>query len=334
MTPPLPLSAIKRVGITADNAEAVLEAYSRYFGIKRWQLREFSGADYRYLVASGSAGPVEFEVVEPLSGNSCYSDFLASHGPGLSHVVATAEQPLASLKEGLEAAEIGILHTDMSDLGQRTVLDSRKALCGLGVVLVEGAADAGAADMEITFNHEAVLPVQELYQVSLMVNDLEQARQQFEKILGIDAWVPIGLDTSAGVEGATYYGKPVEQTATLTIGRRGDVCMELVQPLSGPTIYRDALDKHGETMHHIMVTICSTEEYRQATQRLASEGVVLSQDAAIPPLMGFGYFDGGQQMPGLFIEVITPLSDNWLEMMFPDQQTARIVVGGLADSMN
>lgn len=333
MSPVLPLSAITRVGITAVNAEAVLEAYSRYFGVKRWELREVVGADYRYLVAAGSAGPMAIEVVQPISGNSFYSDFLASHGEGLSHIVASAEQPLAELIDGLSSEQIGVLHRDDSDIGERTVLDSRVALGGLGIVLIEGTGDASAPVKIVEYNHDAVLPVQQLYQVSVMVHNLEAAQQQYEKILGISAWVPIGIDTSAGVEGATYYGEPVEHTATLAIGRRGEVCMELVQPLEGPTVYRDAIAKYGETMHHIMVTICSPAEHQAAIEKMAAEGVVVAQAAAIPPLMGFGYFDGGQTMPGMFIEVITPLSDNWLEMMFPDKETARIVVGSLADSL-
>lgn len=331
MNPVLPLATVNRVGITAVNAEAVLEAYSRYFGVKRWEIREISGAGYRYRVAAGSAGSVELEVVEPISGESFYSDFLASHGEGLSHIVATAEQPVADLLPGLKGVQIGVLQTDAADQGDRTVLDSREVLGGLSIVLVEGHGDGSQSVKVVEYAHDAVLPVQQLYQVSVMVNDLEAAQQQYEKILGISAWVPIGIDTSAGVEGATYYGEPVEHTATLAIGRRGQVCMELVQPLEGPTVYRDAIARYGETMHHIMVTICSPEEHQQAIDTLAAEGVVVSQSAAIPPLMGFGYFDGGQQMPGMFIEVITPLSENWLEMMFPDKETARIVVGSLAD---
>ncbi|MEL0081988.1 MAG: VOC family protein [Gammaproteobacteria bacterium] len=333
MAPLLPLANILRVGITAVNAEAVLEAYSRYFGIKRWELRDITGVECRYRVASGNAGAVVIEVVEPISGHSFYSEFLSSHGEGMSHVVGRAEQPLAELLAGLNREQIGVLQTETSDLGERTVLDSRAALCGLGIVVVEGESDGSSPDRVIEFTHDAVLPVQQLYQVSVMVRDLAAAQAQFEKILGISAWVPIGIDTRAGVEGATYYGEPVEHTATLAIGRRGEVCMELVQPLEGPTVYRDAIDKQGETMHHIMVTICSPEEHQRAIDKLAGEGVVVAQGAAIPPLMGFAYFDGGEQMPGMFIEVITPLSDNWLEMMFPDRETARIVVGSLADRM-
>ena len=334
MNPVLPLAAVNRVGITATNAESVLEAYSRYFGIKRWELRNISGDGYEYCVASGIAGPVEIEVVQPLSGDSFYSDFLDYHGEGMSHIVATAEQPVADLLPALAGEQISVLQTDVSDLGARTVLDSRGALGGLGIVLIEGNGDASAPIKVIEYSHEAVLPVQQLYQVSVMVNSLEAAQKQFEKILGINAWVPIGIDTSAGVEGATYYGEPVEHSATLAIGRRGEVCMELVQPLEGPTVYRDAIAKYGETMHHIMVTICSPEDHQVAIEKMAVEGVVVSQAAAIPPLMGFGYFDGGKKMPGMFIEVITPLSDNWLEMMFPDKETARIVVGSLADTLD
>ena len=334
MNPLLPLSKISRVGITAENSVAVLEAYSRYFGIKKWQLRTVTGDGYEYSIASGTAGPVDIEVVQPLSGKSFYSDYLESHGQGLSHIVATAEQPLADLLPGLTSEQIVVLQTDGSDLGVRSVLDSRTALGGLGVVIIEGAGDSSVPGEVIEYSHEAILPVQQLYQVSVMVNDLAASQKQYEKILGITAWVPIGIDTSAGVEDATYYGEPVEHTATLAIGRRGEICMELVQPLEGPTVYRDALSKYGETMHHIMVTICPPDQFQQAIDTLQPEGIVISQGAAMPPLMGFGYFDGGDKMPGMFVEVITPLSDNWLEMMFPDKETARIVVGDLADSLN
>ncbi|MBL4622681.1 MAG: VOC family protein [Immundisolibacteraceae bacterium] len=334
MNPLLPLSKISRVGITAENSEAVLEAYSRFFGIKRWEFRTVSGDDYEYSIASGSAGPVDIEVVQPISGQSFYSDYLDSHGQGLSHIVAKAEQPLADLLPGLASEKINALSTDASELGDRTVLDSRVALGGLTVVVIEGSADASTPDKVVEYNHEAILPVQQLYQVSVMINDLAAAQQQYEKILGISAWVPIGIDTSAGVEDATYYGEPVEHTATLAIGRRGEICMELVQPLEGPTVYRDALTKYGETMHHIMVTICPPDQFQQAIDTLQPEGIVISQGAAMPPLMGFGYFDGGEKMPGTFVEVITPLSDNWLEMMFPDKETARIVVGDLANSLS
>ena len=333
MNPLLPLSKISRVGITAENSAAVLEAYSRYFGIKTWQLRTVTGDDYEYSIASGSAGPVDIEVVQPLRGRSFYTDYLESHGQGLSHIVATAEHPLADLLPGLASEQIVVLQADGSDLGIRTVLDSRIALGGLTVVVIEGAGDLSEPAQVIEYSHEAVLPVQQLYQVSVMVNDLAASQKQYEKILGITAWVPIGIDTSAGVEDATYYGEPVEHTATLAIGRRGEICMELVQPLEGPTVYRDALSKYGETMHHIMVTICPPDQFQQAIDSLQPQGIVISQGAAMPPLMGFGYFDGGQKMPGMFVEVITPLSDNWLEMMFPDKETARIVVGDLADSL-
>ena len=334
MNPLLPLSKITRVGITAENSSAVLEAYSRYFGIKKWEMRTVTGEGYEYSIAAGSAGPVDIEVVQPLSGHSFYSDYLESHGEGLSHIVATAEQPLASLMPGLADEQIAVLQTDPSEQGVRSVLDSRSALGGLCVVVIEGAGDSSVPGQVIEYSHEAILPVQQLYQVSVMVNDLAAAQQQYEKILGITAWVPIGIDTSAGVEDATYYGEPVEHTATLAIGRRGEICMELVQPLEGPTVYRDALSKYGETMHHIMVTICPPDQFQQAINTLQPEGIVISQGAAMPPLMGFGYFDGGQKMPGMFVEVITPLSDNWLEMMFPDKETARIVVGDLADSLD
>jgi methylmalonyl-CoA/ethylmalonyl-CoA epimerase len=127
--------------------------------------------------------------------------------------------------------------------------------------------------------------------------------------------------------GCEYYGKPVEHTARLSIGRRGDACFELVEPLTGPTVYRDALDRRGECVHHIMVTLAPPQDFERAAQELAGRGIVVGQSASIPGLMAFAYFDGGQPLAGLFVEVIQPLADNWLELMFPSPDIARIVVG-------
>ena len=133
---------------------------------------------------------------------------------------------------------------------------------------------------------EAILPVQKLYQVSLMVRDLDAAKARFRTLLGVEAWVDIGID-SAQMPGCEYYGRPVEHTARLSIGRRGGACFELVEPLNGPTVYRDALDRRGECVHHIMVSLAPPQDFQRAAAELAPRGIVVGQSASIPRPMAF-----------------------------------------------
>ena len=323
----LPVTAIARVGVLTRDCRAAAAEYARFFGINDWRLadcagRTADGREYAHRQAVGYANGVGFELIEPKSG--LWADELARCGEGPSHVViptadwATldAAQTAAGLASAAEHAEHG---------GQRRLLDSRGPLGGLGLVF----ADADALippGQPLQLPGSAILPVQKLYQVSVMVRDLDAAKERFRTLLGVEAWVDIGID-SAQMPGCTYYGKPVEHTARLSIGRRGAACFELVEPLSGPTVYRDALDRRGEAPHHIMVTLAPPQDFERAAQELAGRGIVVGQSASIPGLMAFAYFDGGQPLAGLFVEVIQPLADNWLDLMFPSPDIARIVVG-------
>ena len=323
----LPVTAIARVGVLTRDCRAAADEYARFFGINDWRLadctgRTADGRDYAHRQAVGYANGVGFELIEPRSG--LWADELARCGEGPSHVViptanwATldAAQTAAGLASAAEHAEHG---------GQRRLLDSRGPLGGLGLVFADAEALIPPGE-PLHLPGNAILPVQKLYQVSVMVRDLDAAKERFRALLGVEAWVDIGID-SAQMPGCTYYGKPAEHTARLSIGRRGGACFELVEPLTGPTVYRDALDRRGEAPHHIMVTLAPPQDFDRAAQELASRGIVVGQSASIPGLMNFAYFDGGQPLARLFVEVIQPLADNWLDLMFPSPEIARIVVG-------
>ena len=323
----LPVTAIARVGVLTRNCRAAATEYARFFGINDWRLadrtgRTADGREYAHRQAVGYANGVGFELIEPQSG--LWADELARCGEGPSHVVIPAAD-WAALDQAQAAAGLASAAEHAENGGRRRLLDSRGPLGGLGLVFADAEALIPPGE-PLHLPGDAILPVQKLYQVSVMVRDLDAAKQRFRTLLGVEAWVDIGID-SAQMPGCTYYGKPVEHTARLSIGRRAGACFELVEPLTGPTVYRDALDRRGEAPHHIMVTLAPPQDFDRAAQELANRGIVVGQSASIPGLMNFAYFDGGQPLAGLFVEVIQPLADNWLELMFPSPEIARIVVG-------
>lgn len=323
----LPVTAIARVGVLTRDCRAAAAEYARFFGINDWRIadcagRTADGRDYAHRQAVGYANGVGFELIEPQSGP--WADALDRCGEGPGHVVIPAPD-WAAVTQAQTAADLATLAEHDEHGGRRRLLDSRAQLGGLALVFAD--ADALIAPGEpLHLPGDAILPVQKLYQVSMMVRDLAAAKERFRALLGVEDWVDIGID-SAQMPDCRYYGQPVEHSARLAIGRRGGACFELVEPLAGPTIYRDALQRRGECVHHIMVTLAPPPDFERAAAELAPRGIVVGQSASIPGLMAFAYFDGGQPLAGLFVEVIQPLADNWLDLMFPSPDIARIVVG-------
>jgi 4-hydroxyphenylpyruvate dioxygenase-like putative hemolysin len=61
----------------------------------------------------------------------------------------------------------------------------------------------------------------------------------------------------------------------------GQVSLELIEPLGGPSTWKDFLDEKGEGVHHIAFMVEGTDE---VVARLETQGVSLVQQ---------GYYTGG-----------------------------------------
>src|SRR4051812_42676089 len=94
--------------VVADIAAAEQEFETR-FGIAKW-LRindvAFSAehcsvrgvpTDYVIHVSIGYAGDQQVELIQPVSGNNIYAEFLADHGPGMHHVAYVVDELAAAL---------------------------------------------------------------------------------------------------------------------------------------------------------------------------------------------------------------------------------------------
>lgn len=97
-----------------------------------------------------------------------------------------------------------------------------------------------------------VVKVPELYQVGIVVRDLEKSMEHYQKVLGIGPWETMDADPSI-ISDMMYHGKPVKHPFRFRIAFAmvGPLQLELIQPLEGELLYFDFLKKHGEGLHHI-----------------------------------------------------------------------------------
>lgn len=96
-------------------------------------------------------------------------------------------------------------------------------------------------------------------QIAIVVEDLELVAGNYWSILGIGPWAIFDWEAPL-VYDRKYHGKTVWAREKIAITQLGNVMLELVQPVDGPSIYRDWLDEKGEGIHHVNFLVDDVDE--------------------------------------------------------------------------
>jgi len=96
-------------------------------------------------------------------------------------------------------------------------------------------------------------------QIGIVVNDVEQVAKNYWDILGIGPWTILDWQTPL-VHGRKYHGQSAWSREKLATAQVGNVQLELLQPVEGPSLYRDWLLEHGEGLHHLMFLVDDADE--------------------------------------------------------------------------
>lgn len=94
-----------------------------------------------------------------------------------------------------------------------------------------------------------------LAQIAWVVKDIKAAEKFFKQTLGISNFSSTFTSRSKDYKG-TYYGKPSDAETLVSMGYSGDTFIELIQPVSGQSIFQDYLDKNpAGGMQHVAYRI-------------------------------------------------------------------------------
>ena len=135
-------------------------------------------------------------------------------------------------------------------------------------------------------------------QVGIVVRDIEARAGAWAAILGLPR---PAIHVTDPVERAqtTYRGMSSPARAKLAFFHLGQVDVELIEPIGGPSTWRDHLDQHGESVHHIAFRIHGMGE---TLASLAANGVPLIQRGEYSGGR-YAYVDGGEQL-GIILELL------------------------------
>ncbi|MDH7494050.1 MAG: VOC family protein [Candidatus Saccharicenans sp.] len=125
------------------------------------------------------------------------------------------------------------------------------------------------------------LGTDEVVQIGIVVKDIEKASRAYAEILGqeLPAWFLTDTVDKAHTE---FRGKPSEARAKLAFFRLKNITIELIEPVGGPSTWREFLDQQGEGVHHIAFEVKGMEE----------KVIALSERDI--PLLQKGDYEGGR----------------------------------------
>jgi catechol 2,3-dioxygenase-like lactoylglutathione lyase family enzyme len=126
-------------------------------------------------------------------------------------------------------------------------------------------------------------------QVCWVTDDLEATERLLTEQFGIGAWTRLPGITF-GADTTLLRGAPVEFTAHISLGYAGDLQLELIQPVSGPTIHAEFLEAHGPGLHHVCFEVDDLAAACSAAEAAGLE--VLMRGSMMDGEIEFAYVDG------------------------------------------
>ena len=145
---------------------------------------------------------------------------------------------------------------------------------------------------------EPALGTTTIKQIGMIVRDIEAKARAWSEILGLPMPEIKITDTYERAQ-TEYRGNRSNARAKLAFFHLGQVDLELIEPIGEPSTWKDQLDEHGDSLHHIAFRIKGMAE---KVAYLDAEGLSLIQRGEYTGGR-YAYFDGGAQL-GAILELL------------------------------
>lgn len=125
-------------------------------------------------------------------------------------------------------------------------------------------------------------------QICVVTRDFQRTMEGLVRA-GIGPWRVYTFDPSTVTE-MTYRGKPAEYSMRLGLADSGGMMWEIVQPLTGPNIYEEFLEAHGEGIHHVAFG-CNGIPWPERVKAFTDRGYAMIQSGKWRGRAPYAYFE-------------------------------------------
>ena len=149
--------------------------------------------------------------------------------------------------------------------------------------------------MEVNQEIIKKLNLPDMSQIGIVVKDLDKTLEYYEKILGLGPFVELKIPYSDKY----YKGKPADFFFRFGFCSLGPVELEVIEPVTPPTIYHDFLEEKGEGIHHIGFDVEDMDEIISRCKELGIDVLQIGRT----PVGGFAYLNT-EKTGGVIFEII------------------------------
>lgn len=118
-----------------------------------------------------------------------------------------------------------------------------------------------------------LLTPESVCQVALVVDDIARTAANYATVFGVP--VPNIIETGPAAKTTIRFrGETTPGRAKLTFFNLGALQLELIEPIDGPSTWREVLEKNGAGLHHIAFRVGNS---RETSEKLAGLGATVVQ---------------------------------------------------------
>jgi len=168
--------------------------------------------------------------------------------------------------------------------------------------------------MDAKVDGELPIKLGDVLQVGLVVRDLQESMEAYWKLLGIGPW-KIYTYAPPALRETTVRGTRAEYSMRLAHAQAGPTQLELIEPLEGPSIYKEHLAAKGEGLHHIQSRV--EEDIGAVLAAFAARGIGVLMSGKFGE--GEFYYLDTEPMLGVVYEIFQRKSRPAPEAVYPPE---------------
>ncbi len=124
-----------------------------------------------------------------------------------------------------------------------------------------------------------------IHQICFVTNDLESTQRFLHDHMGTGRF---RVFEDIRFDDLTYRGQPADFRIDLSLAYAGDTQFEVIQPLSGSSLYQEFLEARGPGLHHLGFLV---DDFDGAAATYAANGYEVAQSGTFGASTRFAYYD-------------------------------------------
>ncbi len=164
---------------------------------------------------------------------------------------------------------------------------------------------------------EVKFPIEKIDQVCVVVRDLQRAMEHYWTTLGIGPWRVYTFGAPPMRE-FTYRGRPANYRMRIGMATKAGLVFELIQPLEGPSIYHEFLDRNGEGIHHFGLFIPNLDDAIAQAKEAGYAVIQSGRGTGMSGEGGFAYLSTEDDLSAIFELIELPKDRRPHDRIYPE----------------